>query len=219
MSRRSVRKVDRRDPIWPEQLTVLIAIGLGFALPRHLTIGAPWIVPAAEILLLTVLAVTTPLARRRGEELPRHLRMSLVGLVSLVNVIALVILVGALIDNSDVDGRQLLLGGVVLWLTGVLLFGCWFWELDRGGPVRRMHGDDGSADFLFPPMTDDKWSPTAWVPRFSDYLYLSLTNAASFSSAETMPLTRTAKALMAIQALASLTTMLIVLAYAVNNLN
>src|SRR3954447_19365811 len=111
MPRRAVHKVDRRDPIWPEQLTVLIAIALGFGLPRHLTIGAPWIVPAAEIVLLAVLAATTPLARRRGQELPRHLRMSLVGVVSLVNVIALVILVHSLLDNSHVDGRQLLIGG------------------------------------------------------------------------------------------------------------
>ena len=35
------------------------------------------------------------------------------------------------------NGHQLILSGIVLWVTNVLLFGLWYWEVDRGGPVAR----------------------------------------------------------------------------------
>jgi hypothetical protein len=136
-----------------------------------------------------------------------------------VNVISLFILAESLVQGSRVSGRTLLEGGAILWLTAVLLFAVWFWELDRGGPVRRLLDRERLPDFLFPTMHDDGWSRDDWQPQISDYLYLSLTNAAAFSPAETVPLTRTAKLLMSLQTLGSLTTMTIVLAYAVGNLN
>jgi hypothetical protein len=102
----------------------------------------------------------------------------------------------------------------------VLLFAVWFWELDRGGPIRRMRlsDDDERVDFLFPQMTEDVDAPPDWRPSLLDYLYLSLNNSASFSPAETIPITAQAKLLLMAQTLASLTTMAIVLSYAVNNL-
>jgi hypothetical protein len=65
---------------------------------------------------------------------------------------------------------------------------------------------------------DERLVPPGWQPGLTDYLYLSLNNAASFSPAETMPLTRVAKLLLGVQTLASLTAIAIVLSYAVNNL-
>ena len=35
-------------------------------------------------------------------------------------------------------GHALLFAGAVLWLTNVLIFGIWYWELDRGGPAHRL---------------------------------------------------------------------------------
>ncbi len=55
-----------------------------------------------------------------------------------------------------------------------------------------------------------------WEPRFVDYLYVSFTNAVAFSPADTMPLTRRAKALMALQSLVALSTIGLVIARAVN---
>jgi hypothetical protein len=60
--------------------------------------------------------------------------------------------------------------------------------------------------------------PPNWQPKMDDYVYLSLTNAASFSPPEITPLSRTAKLLISIQTLASLTTTTIILSYAINNL-
>jgi hypothetical protein len=212
-------RIEGRDPFWAAQVTVLAAILLGIALPSHLTLGARWLIPAVEAVLLVGLVATTPRPPTEHDASRRRRRMALVGLVSAVNVISLFILAESLVQGSHVSGRTLLEGGAILWLTAVLLFAVWFWELDRGGPVRRLLDRERLPDFLFPTMNDDGWSRDDWQPQLSDYLYLSLTNAAAFSPAETVPLTRTAKLLMSLQTLGSLTTMTIVLAYAVGNLN
>ena len=49
-----------------------------------------------------------------------------------------------------------------------------------------------------------------WSPSFHDYLYTAFTNATTFSSTDTMPLTGWAKLLMALQSLASLVTVAVV---------
>jgi hypothetical protein len=213
-------EVERWNPNWEAELVVLAAILLGLLLPDQLTIGSGWIVPAVEGALLLGLIVSTP--HRPSSEDPRRrvARILLVAIVSAANAFALFLLAQALLASGKQDARALLLGGGVLWLTAVLLFGVWFWELDRGGPVRRKLGHDRDPDFVFPQMSDDAWTPAKWLPRVSDYLYLSLTNAASFSPPEdTVPISGAAKLGLSVQTLASLVTMTIVLAYAINNLN
>jgi hypothetical protein len=220
MAAHSLRaRIVRRDPFWSAQATVLVAIVLGIALPSHLTLGTPWIVPALEAGLLIGLVATTPRPPTEHDENRRSLRIGLVGLVSAANVISLFLLAQSLTRGTEVNGRTLLEGGVILWLTTVLLFAVWYWELDRGGPVARLLDDERRPDFLFPAMLEEEWCPPDWRPELIDYMYLSLMNAAAFSPAETIPLTRTAKILMSVQTLGSLTTMTVVLAYAVGNLN
>jgi hypothetical protein len=101
-------------------------------------------------------------------------------------------------------------------VTNVLIFALWYWELDRGGPVLRALDRGKRPDFLFPQMADDRWAPPGWMPGFVDYLYVSLTNATAFSPTDTMPLTAMAKMLMGVQAVASLVTVGLVVARAVN---
>jgi hypothetical protein len=225
---RARRRVDgardwllERNPHWPGEFTLLVAIILGVASPDELTVAPRWVVPTGCSVLLIGLIIASP-SHPTAESQPRRaVRMSLIGLVSAVNLLALFLLADALLSGSQQRGRPLLVGGAVLWLTTVLLFALWFWELDRGGPVRRLLQDDDSPDILFPPETaGDGLAPEDWQPGLDDYLYLSLTNAASFGPPEdTIPLTRRAKLLLSLQTLASLATLTIVLSYAVNNLN
>jgi hypothetical protein len=113
--------------------------------------------------------------------------------------------------------------GVALWVTNVLLFGLWYWELDRGGPLERARGADCTAtpDFLFTQMTDEgsRLAGPGWEPGLIDYLYVSFTNASAFSPTDTMPLTQSAKLLMAAQALTSLLIILLVISRAVGILS
>ena len=54
------------------------------------------------------------------------------------------------------------------------------------------------------------------MPTFLDYLYVSLTNSTAFSPTDTMPLTGRVKMLMSAESLASLATIAVVGARAVN---
>jgi hypothetical protein len=68
-------------------------------------------------------------------------------------------------------------------------------------------------------MTDPRLGGSDWLPGFIDYLYVSFTNATAFSPTDTMPLTQTAKVLMAVQSTAALVTIGLVVARAVNILS
>jgi hypothetical protein len=93
----------------------------------------------------------------------------------------------------------------------------WYWELDRGGPLAPT--DDRpvvAPDFLFPQMSDNRYAAPGWKPRFADYLYVSLTNQSAFSPTDTMPLRPRVRLLMGTQGVASLVTVGIIVARAVN---
>jgi hypothetical protein len=61
--------------------------------------------------------------------------------------------------------------------------------------------------------------PSRATTHAVDYLYVTFTNATAFSTNDTMPLTSWAKLLMAVQAPASLLTVALVAARAMNILN
>jgi uncharacterized membrane protein len=214
--------VDRLDPFWGPQLVVAGALALDVSLPEKLTIGPSWLLPAVEGLLLLALVAASPHPKLRLlPHVHRNVALGLIALVSAVNFFSLVELVHYLLRGGHAGGHQfghrLVLAGVVLWVTNVLLFGLWYWQLDRGGPVERAKGG-GTPDFLFIQMTDDgaNVASVGWMPGLIDYLYVSFTNATAFSPTDTMPLTSTAKLLMSAQALASLLTIGLVVARAVN---
>ncbi len=205
------------EPFWPAQLTVLAAIGLQLLLPERLTVGPTWLLPALEGALLIGMFLATP--RQLEHEHPRRRRvaLSLTALVSAANVFSLVELTHYLLHHKvPIAGRELIIAGVLIWLTNFLIFALWYWEMDRGGPGKRAAGHDGPPDFLFPQMTDDRIEPISWRPQFIDYLYVSLTNASAFSPTDTMPLSPPAKATMGVQALVSLVTIGLIVSRAVN---
>ena len=142
--------------------------------------------------------------------------MTLTAMISIANALALVFLVHELLYGSGVHGRTLLYGAFAIWVTNVIVFALWFWELDGGGPPRRLANPKQPRDFAFVQMTDPEVSAAGWHPRFADYLYLSFTNSSAFSPTDTMPLTRWAKMLMMLESVISILTLLLVAARAVN---
>jgi uncharacterized membrane protein len=209
-------RVENGDPYWPAQLAVGLAIVLNVSLANEITIGPRWLLPGVEGLLLVALVVVAPAratAHRVGE---RRFALAVIGLVSVVNVALLVRLVDHLINGGGGAGRSLILSGAVLWVTNVLLFAVWYWEMDRGGPVARYENATALVDFQFPQMDDPELAPKGWRPGFLDYLYVSLTNSTAFSPTDTMPLTRRAKGAMALEAAISVVALLIVAARAIN---
>jgi hypothetical protein len=219
LTQRRAREFGRRDPFWPAQLTVAAAIVLSITLPRYLGVQPVWLIPAVEGVLLVALVATTPReAKPRPER--RHLAVGLIGLVSASNLLNLALLVHHLLHPPHpkvvTNGRELILAGVEIWITNVLLFTVWYWQLDRGGPLARRLAALREPDFLFPQMTEPKLGGIDWRAGYVDYFYTSFTNASAFSPTDTMPLTPIAKMLMLVQSLTSLVTIGMVLARAVN---
>jgi uncharacterized membrane protein len=205
------------EPHWPAQVTVLAAIVLQLLLPSRLTVGSKWILPGLELVTLLALFIASPQRIEAPHSLRRQLTLTTTAIVTLANGISLVLLAHNLLHHGTPHARQLIIAGTLIWLTNVLAFGLWYWEIDRRGPGLRAAGLDGPPDFLFPNMTDEiaRLSP-GWRPRFVDYLYVSLTNATAFSPTDTMPLTAQAKMMMGLQSLVSLVTLGLVVSRAVN---
>jgi uncharacterized membrane protein len=200
--------MERPEPFWPALAAVAGALGLYVTLPHRLTMGPPWLLPGLEALLLAPLALTTP-HRRAGESARiRRLALTLIGVIGAANAVALGLLVHFLLAGGRASGSDLLVSAITVWLTNVLVFALWYWELDRGGPGARRE----RRDFLFPQQA----LGGDWRPGFVDYLYLSFTNATSLGPTDTLPLTQPAKLLMMVQALVSLLTLVLVAAHAVN---
>ncbi|MBV8219727.1 MAG: hypothetical protein JO325_14785 [Solirubrobacterales bacterium] len=216
---RVLAALDRWVPFWQPQLVVAVAIILQLSLSEEVTIGPNWLFPALEGALLIGLVIASPRAKARDSSLRRHFAIAMIGLVSAANIASLFLLSRHLLHGGKENGHALILSGVVLWCTNVLLFGLWYWEVDRGGPAARARNERDVPDFLFPQMLSPKWAAPGWMPQLIDYLYLSLTNATAFSPTDTMPLTPTAKWLMSAQSIASLVTVGLVVARAVNILS
>ena len=206
----------RAEAAWPSQLTILIAIGLQLSLPDRLAAGPRWLIPSLEAALLIGYSIATPRQLEHHHPARRRVAMLLTAFVTGANIFSLYLLSHDLFRHATPNGRQLIVAGALIWLTNVLIFGLWYWEMDRGGPGKRASGHDEAPDFLFPQMTDDRIEPLSWRPQLLDYLYVSLTNAAAFSPTDALPLTPRVKSLMGVQSIVSLVTIGLVVSRAVN---
>jgi hypothetical protein len=176
-----------------------------------------WLIPVGpELLLLFSLAWHRP--RRRLEQLGhrRTVALALLALISLANVLLLLAVIASLIRGTEKSGAQLLVKAITVWGTNVITFGLWYWELDRGGPVRRLRPDPPPPDFQFPQMENPQLAEPNWRPRLFDYVYISFTNSIAFSPTDAMPLSSRAKLLMLSESTVSSLTVLLVAARAVN---
>ena len=176
-----------------------------------------WLLPALEGLLLLGLVMVNPRHINRESRAVRVASLTLAALLSLANAWSVARLVTGLVQGTEGNNAgPLLITGGVIWLTNVIIFGLWYWEFDRGGPVSRANATRIFPDFLFVQMTSPHLAPPGWEPAFGDYLYLSFTNAAAFSPTDVMPLSRWAKMGMTVQAVISIVTVALVVARAVN---
>jgi uncharacterized membrane protein len=206
----------RPESRWPASVAVLAAALLYVTLPERYTIGPAWLLPVLELAMLVPLTVAVPTRHARETAAYRAASIAIVALVSAANVASLVLLVHSLLNGDQRAGADLIFAAMQIWLTNVIVFGLWYWELDRGGPSARCRASHREPDFLFPQMTTPAAAPPNWAPRFLDYLYVAFTNATAFSPTDALPMTAWAKSLMAVQALTSLITVALVAGRAVN---
>jgi hypothetical protein len=173
-----------------------------------------WLLLAAPALLFMILLLVAPLAELSPGRM-RNAGLAMLGLLVASDAVAVGVLIVALATSSteSLSAGDLLAHGTAVWLANIITFGLLFWLLDQGGPRVRAERGRRDPDFQFP---QDATRGTEWSPRLSDYLYVSLTNAIAVSPTDTMPLTRRAKGLMAVESLISYAVVILVVSRAVN---
>ena len=206
------------EPRWPAVLALLSVGGLYYALPPELRVGPDWLVLG----LVAALAIPATISHRRGNWRTSHvLGYAANSVVTLSVAISLGLLISRLPAHKDQPG-QLLRSAGALWICNMLVFACWYWRLDAGGPhqraMRRVHTDGA---FLFPQMLLDpelrkQMGEDRWSPGFVDYLFLAFNTSTAFSPTDVPVLSRWAKVLMMVQASISLATIALLAARAVN---
>ena len=196
------------------QIAIIVAACLQFFIHTSLTLGAKYVTLVLEVVLAIGIGVLASLRLKITEKLRQLFSIVLIAVVTVANITSLALVIHALLSGSLLPGRSLIAAAVAIFLTNIILFALWYWELDSTGLTGLNFGR--KAHFLFPQMDLANDDCKKFKPSFFDYLYLSTTNATAFSPTDTMPLTHMTKGLMGLQALVSLLTLVLVAARAVN---
>ncbi len=203
----------------------LLVGGVGALLPgvlylilpeRFIAVGPPWLLLAVEAVLVAPPVVARAVLNRPlPYALTRTMALALLVIVTAALISSVALLVSSL-SNHRFSGSTLLRTGALLWGVNVFAFALWYWEIDSGGPLKRLSARATPAmpDFLFPQQA--RPATQSWKPGFVDYIFLAFCFSTALSPADTMPLTRRAKALMIAQAVLSLLVLVILVGRSVN---
>jgi hypothetical protein len=142
----------------------------------------------------------------------------LIGVITCVNAGSSARLVYAIIKAEPLTNNAniLLVSGGVIWLTNVIGFGLWYWDLDRGGAAARALGTGSSPAFLFPEMSNPRLVRDGWYPSFVDYLHHSFSTAMAFSPTDVSAIKPWAKLMMMAEEAISLVVGILVVPRAAN---
>jgi uncharacterized membrane protein len=198
---------------------VLLAGSLRIFLPTQLRLddARPVFLVVLTVLIIALIAGDPGRIDRQATWL-QVLTAALIGVITFVNIGSSVRLVYAIvtIERFTNDANILLVSGGVIWLTNVIAFGLWYWDLDRGGAAARALGSGTSPAFLFPEMLNPELVGDGWYPSFVDYLHLSFSTAMAFSPTDVSAIKPWAKLMMMAEESISLVVGILVVARAVN---
>lgn len=201
----------------PVVLALIAAMALQTAIPGRYRLVPSWPLVTMEALLLLTLVIINPRTMSRASRYGKVAIRILLGAITIDNTGSAVRLAYQILTGQVSNDPAILFGsGAAIFVTNIIAFGIWYWELDSGGPIARCNAEQRHPDFMFPQMGNPELAPPQWRPLFIDYLYLSITNVTAFSPTDTMPLTRRAKTMMTIQAAVGLSTLVLVVSRAVN---
>jgi hypothetical protein len=202
------KSVGSTEPLWHIQLAIVVVIILQLVLDSTLSIWPRYLIAAIEVVLLLALMILSQ--TNVTESFKRSIAIALVALVTICNVFSLILVAESLFGGDSINGTDLLVSAFSIFITSIIIFGIWYWEMD----YRRV---DKPLHFLFSQesVPESTGINKGWDPTFFDYLYLSVVNAMSFSPTEAMPLTHSAKAIMTIQSIISIVIFVLVTARAV----
>lgn len=205
---------------WPVLLALVAAIVFQRLIPEPYTVVPRWPLIALEVALVVVLLALNPVRFTRSTVIGKYASWVLLAAIAVDNTLSAINLDRKILSGPDLSNNAgaLLGSGAAIFVTNIIVFGIWFWELDRGGPFARRAGENPYPDFMFPQMSGvpSQVARPDWRPTFVDYLYVSITNVMAFSPTDTMPMSPRAKLLMTVQAGVAVSTLVLVVARAVN---
>jgi uncharacterized membrane protein len=205
------------EPRWPMAAAVLAMVALQIVVPRRGRVPVWWIFPLCEVVLLAVLIVRDPGRIDRRSQTLRRVTILLITVMTVADALGTFILsYDILASVRGVTATTLLGRGAAIWVTNVIAFSLWYWELDRGGPAERAARSGIKASFAFPEDAMPELADEGWIPAYPDYLYLSFTAATAFSPTDTLPIRRWAKMTMMVESAVSLVVAILVVARAIN---
>jgi uncharacterized membrane protein len=215
VDRREFSDVRRGVPRWPGAVAFLSIAASYLALSDYVTIVPRYWLPG----LMAVSVVVLLIAQARGRDrLARAISFVILGVVTASLVLREIFLVTTL-SGRGVSAFSVLVDAVLIWVSTVVTFAVWYWEIDGDGPAERMAGTHASEDFLFPQM-DRKYGERAigWSPGFLDYLFVAFTTSSAFGPTDTPVLSGRVKILTVIQTVLSLVVVIVLVAWAVGTL-
>jgi hypothetical protein len=204
---------------WPMALAVIVTGLLRATLPPELRNGdARWLFLVLLVALLGALVIGDPGRIDRDLRWLRILTSILIGVITLANADAAIRLVVAIINVSQFtnNAKVLLASGGAIWLTNVIAFGLWYWDLDRGGPAARASGAGKPPALIFPEMKSKEHVAPGWNPQFVDYFHFAFATATAFSPTDVSAIKPWMKLMMMSEEAISLVVALLVVARAVN---
>ena len=213
MDRERIARTRRGVRRWPAAVA-LLSVGVSYiALSGYVTFGPRAWLPG----FMTVLLIPLLVAYAKG-----HYRLARgIGFVLLVVTTASVILrvffLVSTISARGASASSVLVDAILIWVSTVVTFAVWYWEIDGGGPAERRVDAHASEDFLFPQIDQqDGKRAVGWAPGFLDYLFLAYNTSAAFSPTDTPVLSRRGKLLTMVQSVLSLIVIVVFVGWALN---
>ena len=207
------------EPRWPMALAVVATGVLRATLPHELRNGdARWLFLVLVLILLAALVIGDPGRIDRDRPWLHNTTSVLIGFITIANADAAVRLVVGIIDTSSFtqNAKVLLASGGAIWLSNVIAFALWYWNLDRGGPAARAAGTGSSPALIFPEMLHPQYAGNDWFPTFIDYFHFAFATAMAFSPTDVSAVKAWAKLMMMAESAVSLVVGILVVARAVN---
>lgn len=204
--------------LFQAQLALLGAIALQI-ISRHVSSdvlpGSQYFVIVIELVLAILIGLTVNVGRVRNKGVYHLFAALLLGTLSVANISGLIFVLHSLVvDHGIINGEQLLAAALAIFLTNIIVYALWYWEIDSPGLTRTLWSKY-DKDFQFTQQEKPSEFP-GWRPEFGDYLFLSITNAVNFAPADVRPLSRQSKMLMASQSLVSVFTLALLIARSVS---
>jgi uncharacterized membrane protein len=207
------------EPRWPMAIAVVATGLLRAALPPELRNGdAAWLFLVIVLVLLAVLIIGDPGRIDRDRPWLHNLTSVLIGLISIANADAAIRLVVGIVNVSSFtqNAKVLLASGASIWLSNIIAFALWYWNLDRGGPAARAAGAQIRPALIFPEMLHTQHVEEGWYPTFVDYFHFAFATATAFSPTDVSAVKPWMKLMMMAEEAISLVVAVLVVARAVN---